>query len=88
MYVDSVPPQRKKELVSTSFGLMRVFNRHLAIRVVSLLQVHKDVYGHYGVKITNYEYLCVLLSHDLSWGEHVQSICAKAILGLLYRRFQ
>ena len=37
------------------------------------------------------KYLGVLLSHDLSWGEHVQSICSKAIygkiLGLLYRRF-
>ena len=36
-----------------------------------------------------FKYLGVLLSHDLSWGEHVQSICNKArkILGLLYRRF-
>ena len=36
-----------------------------------------------------FKYLGVLLSHDLSWGEHVQSVCSKArkILGLLYRRF-
>ena len=36
-----------------------------------------------------FKYLAVLLSHDLSWGEHVQSICSKArkILGLLYSRF-
>ena len=36
-----------------------------------------------------FTYLGVLLSHDLSWGEHVRAICSKArkILSLLYRRF-
>ena len=36
-----------------------------------------------------FKYLGVFISHDLSWGEHIQSVCSKArrILGLLYRRF-
>ena len=36
-----------------------------------------------------FKYLGVLLSHDLSWDEHVQSVCSRArkILGLLYRWF-
>ena len=40
-------------------------------------------------KVETFKYLGVLLSHDLSWGEHVQSTCTKAkkILGLLYRQF-
>ena len=45
--------------------------------------------GHPLDKVETFKYLGVLLSHDLSWGEHVQSTCAKAknILGLLYRQF-
>ena len=40
-------------------------------------------------QVKMFKYLGVLLSHDLSWGEHVQSVCSRArkILGLLYRRF-
>ena len=40
-------------------------------------------------QVKMFKYLGVLLSHDLSWGEHVQSVCnrARKILGLLYRRF-
>ena len=40
-------------------------------------------------KVETFKYLGVLLSHDLSWGKHIQSTCAKAkkILGLLYRQF-
>ena len=42
--------------------------------------------GHSLDKVETFEYLGV---HDLSWGEHVPSTCAKAkkILGLLYRQF-
>ena len=40
------------------------------------------------VKLFKYlKSLGVFISHDLSWGEHIQSVCSKArrILGLLYR---
>ncbi len=45
--------------------------------------------GHPLDRVEMLKYLGVLLSHDLTWGEHVQSTCSKArkILGLLYRRF-
>ena len=45
--------------------------------------------GHPLDKVETFKYLGALLSHDLSWGEHVQSTCARAktILGLLYRQF-
>ena len=45
--------------------------------------------GHPLDQVKMFKYLGVLLSHDLSWGKHVQSVCSKArkILGLLYRRF-
>ena len=40
-------------------------------------------------QVKTFKYLGVLLSHDFSWGEHVQSVCSRArkILGVLYRRF-
>ena len=36
-----------------------------------------------------YRYLGLLISHDLSWSEHIRTICnkAKKLLGMLYRRF-
>ena len=45
--------------------------------------------GHPLDKVQTFKYLGILLSHDFSWGEHIQATCAKArkILGLLYRRF-
>ena len=45
--------------------------------------------GHLLDQVKMFKYLGVLLSHDLSWGEHVQSVCSKAkkILGLCYRQF-
>ena len=45
--------------------------------------------GHPMEQVKIFKYLGVLLSHDLSWCEHIQSVCSKArkILGLLYRRF-
>jgi len=38
-------------------------------------------------QVKMFKYLGVLMSHDLSWGEHVQSVCSRArkILVLLYR---
>ena len=37
-------------------------------------------------QVKMFKYLGVLLSHDLSWGEHVHSVCSRArkILGLLF----
>ena len=45
--------------------------------------------GHPLDQVNTFKYLGVLLSHDLSWSEHVQFICSKArkLLGLLYRWF-
>lgn len=39
-------------------------------------------------QVDSYKYLGVLLSRDLSWSPHIDSVCSKArkILGLLYRR--
>ncbi len=40
-------------------------------------------------QVENFKYLGVLLSSDLSWLTHIESICSKArkLVGLLYRRF-
>jgi len=45
--------------------------------------------GHPLDQVKIFKYLGVLLSHDLSWSDHVQSVCSKArkIFGLLYRQF-
>ena len=45
--------------------------------------------GHPLDQVNMFKYLGVLLSHDLSWSDHVQLICSRArkMLGLLYRRF-
>ena len=40
-------------------------------------------------QVENFKYLGILLSSDLSWSAHIDSICNKArkLIGLLYRRF-
>ena len=45
--------------------------------------------GHLLDQVKSYKYLGVILSHDLSWSEQVQSVRSKSrrILGLLYRQF-
>ena len=39
--------------------------------------------------VPTFKYLGVLLSSDLTWSKHVQSICSRArqLIGLLYRRY-
>ena len=39
--------------------------------------------------VTMYKYLGLLISSDLSWSNHIQSVCSKArkILGLIYRKY-
>ena len=40
--------------------------------------------------VDTYKYLGLFISHDLSWSEHIHTICSKAkkLLGLLYRFYQ
>ena len=40
-------------------------------------------------KVEIFKYLGLLISSDLSWTSHIDSVCSKAkrILGLLYRRY-
>ena len=40
-------------------------------------------------QVEAFKYLGVLISSDLSWSRHIDSICAKGkrLIGLLYRRF-
>ena len=39
--------------------------------------------------VTMYKYLGLLISSDLSWSNHIQSVCSKArkIVGLIYRKY-
>jgi len=65
---------------------MVVSHRRTASTPSQPLQLAIDNHSLDQVKM--FKYLGVLLSHDLSWDEHVQSVCSRArkIFGLLYRR--
>ena len=45
--------------------------------------------GHSLERVASFKYLGVLLSFDLSWSQHIETICCKArkLLGLIYRRY-
>ena len=50
---------------------------------------HLTLYGQPLKKVNTYKHLGLLLSSDLSWTQHISSICTKAkkLLCLIYRRF-
>ena len=50
---------------------------------------HLTLYGLPLEKVNSYKYLGLLVSSDLSWTQHINSICTKAkkLLGLIYCRF-
>ena len=39
--------------------------------------------------VTFFKYLCIIISSNISWSLHIQSICSKArqIIGVIYRSF-
>ena len=99
MIHDTSPVLRHSVQQSHNKGLYYGFRDAILSRLVTLIKhlVHHAVYcislscllSFLCNQSILFKYLGVLLSHDLSWGEHVQSVCSKArkILGLLYRRF-
>ena len=40
-------------------------------------------------KVSNFKYLGLNISQDLSWSHHIESVCKKArkLIGMLYRKF-
>ena len=73
--------------VTFAFGIN--FYRKKKKRIPSVPASPLLLEGHPLDQVHTFKYLGVLLSHDLSWSEHVHFFCNKAIklLGLLYRRF-
>ena len=54
------------------------FNKHILHWISGYLAIHSESVRLISSACFLFKYLSVLLSHDLSWGEHCQSICTNA----------
>lgn len=65
-------------------NFMRISRKNITLAALPLV-----LNGSVLEEVNTFKYLGVLISSDLSWSTHIQSLCSKArkIAGLLYRRY-